>query len=112
MSETSYFCDLENRARKEVVEGVALRTFWQKEMLLSVVDLAPHAVVPMHRHPHEQAGTVISGEMELTIAGETRVLKSGDCYIIPGDIEHKAVAGADGAHVIDIFAPIREEYKY
>ncbi len=112
MSENSYFCDLENRARKEMVAGVFIRTYWQKEMLLSVVDLEPNAVVPMHSHPHEQSGTVISGEIELTIADETRLLKSGDCYIIPGNVEHKAVTGPDGANVIDIFAPVREEYKY
>lgn len=112
MSQPSYFCDLENRPFKEVAPGVAIQTYWQSEMLLSVVELEPHAVVPLHSHPHEQAGTVIWGEMELTIAGETRLLKAGDCYLIPGDVEHTATAGEQPVRVIDVFAPVREEYKY
>lgn len=112
MSNPNYFCDLENRPTKEVAPGVTIRTYWQAEMLLSVVDLAPKAVVPLHSHLHEQAGTVIWGEMELTIAGETRRLKAGDCYLIPGEVEHKAVAGPQAVRVIDVFAPVRKEYKY
>ncbi|MCI0711140.1 MAG: cupin domain-containing protein [Chloroflexi bacterium] len=108
----SYFCDVENREAREIVPGVKIRTFWQTEMLVSVVNLEPGAVVPMHSHPHEQSGTVISGQMDLTIDGETRTLTSGDCYIIPGNVQHKAIGGPQGAHVIDIFAPVREEYQY
>jgi quercetin dioxygenase-like cupin family protein len=72
-----YFCDLENRETKETVPGVHIRTFWGNKMLLSIVDLAANVVVPAHSHPHEQAGTVISGEFEMTINGETRKLKPG-----------------------------------
>ena len=107
-----YFCDLENRASKEAAPGVHIRTFWQNEMLLSSVDLEPGAVVPMHSHPHEQCGVVIWGEMDLTIAGETRHLKAGDCYIIPGDVEHSATAGDAPVRVVDVFAPVREDYQY
>lgn len=112
MPQSAYFCDVENRLAKEVAPGVSIKTYWQNEMLLSVVELEPHAIVPLHSHPHEQAGTVIWGEMELTIAGEKRLLKAGDCYIIPGDVEHTATAGDQSTRVIDVFAPVREEYKY
>ena len=107
-----YFCDVEHRERKEVAPGVHLRTFWGDHMLLSVVDLDAGAVVPSHSHPHEQCGTVISGEMALTIAGETRTLKPGDTYIIPGGIEHSAKTVGAPAQVLDVFSPVREEYQY
>lgn len=108
----NYFCDVENREPKEIVDGVLIRTFWQNEMLLSVVDLAANAIVPMHNHSEEQSGTIISGVLTLTIGGEEKTLTSGDCYIIPGGVDHQAVAGPDGAHVVDIFSPVRESYKY
>ena len=108
----SYFFDLENREKKEVVPGVAIRTIWQDRMLLSIVDLEAGAVVPLHSHEHEQAGAVLSGDLELTIDGETRLLKPGDSYIIPGGVAHKAVAVNGPARVLDVFAPVREEYKY
>lgn len=108
----NYFCDLENRETKEIKPGVRIRTFWANEMLLSMVDIDPHAEVPTHNHPHEQAGTIISGRLQMTIAGEARWLETGDTYIIPGGVDHKAVAGDEPARALDIFSPVREEYKY
>jgi quercetin dioxygenase-like cupin family protein len=107
-----YFCDLENREAKETVPGVLIRTFWGNEMLLSIVDLAANAVVPAHSHPHEQAGAVISGEFEMTIRGQTRRLKPGDTYIIPGGVEHGARTGDTPARALDMFSPVREDYQY
>jgi quercetin dioxygenase-like cupin family protein len=108
----NYYCDVENREAKEIVPGVRIRTFWAKEMLLSMVDIDAHAVVPMHNHPHEQAGTIISGRLQMTIDGEARWLEPGDSYIIPGGVDHKAVAGDEPARALDIFSPVREEYQY
>ncbi len=108
----NYYCDLENREAKEIVPGVRIRTFWANEMLLSMVDIDAHAVVPMHNHPHEQAGTIISGRLQMTIDGEARWLEPGDSYIIPGGVDHKAVAGDEPARALDVFSPVREEYQY
>lgn len=107
-----YFCDLENRTAKEVVPGVRIRTFWEKQMLLAVVDFEAESSVPSHSHHHEQVGSIISGEIELTIAGESRWLKAGDSYIIPGGVEHGARTGESAARLLDVFSPVREEYKY
>ncbi len=107
-----YFCDLENREAKEIVPGVQIRTFWGNKMLLSIVDLAANVVVPAHSHPHEQAGTVISGEFEMTINGETRRLKPGDTYIIPGGVEHGARTDDTPARALDAFSPVRADYQY
>ena len=82
------------------------------KMLLSIVDLAANVVVPAHSHPHEQAGTVISGEFEMTINGETRKLKPGDTYIIPGGVEHGARTGDTPARALDAFSPVRTDYQY
>jgi quercetin dioxygenase-like cupin family protein len=107
-----YFCELENREAKETVPGVFIRTFWGNKMLLSIVDLAANAVVPAHSHPHEQAGTVISGELVMTISGETRRLKPGDTYIIPGGVVHGATTGDTPVRALDMFSPVREDYQY
>jgi len=107
-----HFCDLENREAKELAPGVLARTFWGNRMLISVVDLAADAVVPLHSHLHEQAGTVVSGQLELTVAGETRQLEPGATYIIPGGVEHGARTGDRPARVMDVFSPVREDYQY
>ncbi|MCP4361164.1 MAG: cupin domain-containing protein [Chloroflexi bacterium] len=105
------FHEINSRPWKELLPGVRMRSFWGDEMLVCHIEIAPGAVAPLHRHIHEQSGTVISGEIEFTIAGETRILKTGDSYLIPSNVEHKAV-GIKNAKLFEIFSPVREEYKY
>jgi len=107
-----YFCDPDKREAREVFPGMYIRTFWGDNMLLSIVDIAPHSEVPTHSHPHEQAGTVLTGELEMTIDGESRLLTAGDTYIISGGVEHSAKSGAVSCRVLDVFSPVRDEYKY
>ena len=32
-------------------------------------------------------------------------------YVLPGHVEHSAYCGPEGATVIDIFCPVREDYR-
>jgi len=107
-----YFHDPSERETKELLPGIIARTFWGQKMLAAVVDLDPETILPMHNHPHEQLGIVIEGEFELTIGGEARILKPGDVYLIPGGVEHGAKTFAQPVKVMDVFSPVREEYKY
>ena len=107
----SYFHDSSAINRREVAPGVVLRTMWGEKVMMSLVEVAPGAVMPLHSHPHEQTGIMMQGEFEMTIGGETRVLSTGDAYVIPGGIEH-GVRGLDGwSLALDIFSPPREDYK-
>src|SRR3990172_7079317 len=106
------FLETEARASKEIVPGVRIRTFWGDQQSLSLVDLAPNSVVPDHSHPHEQSGVVLTGEIEMTIDGETRLLKPGAMYLIPGGVRHSARTFEAGARVVDVFSPVREDYQY
>jgi quercetin dioxygenase-like cupin family protein len=107
-----YFHDPSERATKELAPGVLARTFWGQNMTLALVDLKANATVPLHSHPHEQAGIVLQGELEFTIADETRLVKTGEIYTIPGGVEHGVKVGANDAQVLDIFSPIRDDFIY
>jgi quercetin dioxygenase-like cupin family protein len=78
---------------------------------LAVVELAPNATVPGHRHAHEQLGICLQGSITFTVDGETRELGPGGTWRIPSDLPHDAVAGPDGAVVIDIFSPVRTDWS-
>ena len=108
----SYFKDAGNRNPMTLVPGATTRTFWGDNILLSMVEIEANAEVPWHTHPHEQAGILVEGEMEMGIGDEVRVLKPGDMYIIPGNVEHYARCGDAPAKALDIFSPVREEFKY
>lgn len=101
-----------DRAPKELFPGAVTRTFWGEKILLSYLDLEPGSFVPPHSHPHEQAGIVLAGELEFTIGGETRIVKTGELFIIPGGVEHSVKVGDAPARALDIFSPVREEYKW
>ena len=107
-----YFYDPSERETKELAPGIDARTFWGEKMLVSMVDLAPNMPLPAHSHPHEQVGTVLEGSLTFTIAGETKQLGRGDVFVVPGDVEHSAHTGPDGAKVMDVFSPVREDLKY
>ena len=81
-------------------------------MLLSLVEVDANSEVPLHTHPHEQGGIIVEGELEMGIGGEVKLLKVGDMYIIPGDVEHYAKAHATKAVALDVFSPVREEFQY
>ncbi len=105
-----YFVDLMNAKEKEIAPGVTIRTAWGDKVMLSLVRFSPGSTVPMHSHPHEQAGIILEGELNFTIGGETRRVKAGDTYIIPGGVEHGSTADQP-CLCLDIFHPIRDEYK-
>ena len=105
-----HFIDLKDTFKKQLAPGVNLNVAWGHKLMLSVVELEPGSTVPMHSHPHEQAGIVLDGEFDLTIGDETRRLRKGDMYIIPGGVQHTVVTGEKKAVALDIFHPIREEY--
>ena len=108
----SYFKDAKDREPLELAPGARTRTFWGENMLLSLVEIDANSLVPLHTHPHEQGGIVVEGELEMGIGGEVRTLKPGDMYIIPGNVEHYAKGGDHPAKALDIFSPVREEFKY
>lgn len=65
--------------------------------------------LPIHSHPHEQTGYLISGKIELTMDGKAYDVAPGDSWCIPGDVEHSASVLED-ALVVEVFSPVREDY--
>lgn len=83
---------------------------WGEHTLLSEVVLERDGIVPLHAHPHEQIGYVARGAIEFTIGEEKVVVRAGDGYVIPGNVPHSCLALEDSL-ALDIFSPVREEYK-
>lgn len=107
---SQYFVDADQCTRHEIFPGVAIHTMDGEQMMLSVVEFAPGAVVELHDHPHEQIGLLLEGELTFTIGGETKTLRPGQMWRIPGGVPHKAVAGDQPVKALDVFCPLREDY--
>jgi quercetin dioxygenase-like cupin family protein len=96
---------------QRIWDGIYARSVHGERMTLGVVELDPGAVAPEHAHPHEQFGLILSGSAVFHIGGETKDLGPGDLYVIPGNVPHSAEAGRDGTVLIDVFSPVREEWR-
>ena len=79
-------------------------------MMTCWIAMEPGAVVAEHSHPNEQLGVVVEGSVSITAEGETREMVVGDAYVVPKDLAHRGVAGANGVVLVETFVPIREEY--
>lgn len=82
---------------------------WHERMLMVEFFLEKGSTVPLHSHPNEQTGYMVSGNMKLTIDKIEYDIHPGDSYSIPEGIEHKAEVILNSV-VIDIFSPIRQDY--
>src|SRR5262245_9740194 len=95
----------------ELIAGVTGRPLFGERLMLNLVRFEPGATVPLHSHPHEQIGIVLEGMQALVVDGVARELEPFEAYVLPGGIEHSAYCGQNGALVLDIFEPVREDYQ-
>ena len=95
----------------EALPGLVRRTLGQTGDMMVVEFRSEAGVeVPLHSHPNQQVGYVVSGEIAITIGGQTWTCKPGDSYSIPGGVEHGALFPVESV-VIDVFSPPREDYQ-
>ena len=108
---SQYFPTADECSRHTIFPGVTVQTCVAERLMLSLASLAPHSVVEEHAHPHEQVGVVLEGRATFYIGGEQKTLGPGDIFRIPGNVRHKVVALDQPFRALDVFYPVREEYR-
>ena len=106
------FQNLDEIQEREIVPGYRARFIHAEGMTLAYWEVEAGAALPEHSHPHEQLGIVVEGQIEFIIGDQKRLLGSGDIYFMPGGVEHEARTLDHPVKVMDVFSPVREEYKY
>jgi quercetin dioxygenase-like cupin family protein len=92
------------------VDGVEQKTLvYGEKTLMTEFRLHKGAVLPLHAHPHEQSGYLVSGRIRLTIGAEVHLVSPGDSWCIAGGIKHGAEI-IDDSVAVEVFAPLRKEY--
>ena len=96
---------------KEIFSGTVRGHYAHLErMTVGEVEVDAHTNVPMHQHPHEQVTYVLSGRFEFTVGHETTILEPGMVALIPPNTLHGGIT-LTACRVLDIFAPVREDYR-
>jgi quercetin dioxygenase-like cupin family protein len=100
----------DNTGYRPALEGIARKTLVYGDHTLMVeFRLQKGAVLPLHSHPHEQTGYLVSGNIRLTIGAEIRDMLPGDSWCIAGDLLHCAEI-IENSVAIEVFSPVREDY--
>jgi quercetin dioxygenase-like cupin family protein len=94
-----------------LADGVIGRPLFGEGAMLNLIEFEPGATVPLHSHPHEQLGLVLRGMQALVVDGVAHELGPMEAYVLPGGVEHSAYCGPEGATVLDVFQPVREDYR-
>lgn len=79
-------------------------------MTLGFVEIKAGSNLPVHQHVHEQITYIVEGQLDMVIGGKPCSLTTGMYYVIPSNVLHGAVAVTD-CKVIDVFNPVREDYR-
>jgi quercetin dioxygenase-like cupin family protein len=114
MSQKNYFNNVndENTGIKRILgEGISTRIFCGDQAMLSIVTIEPNAKGKIHSHSQEQWGFLIEGSGVRIQGNEEIAINKGDFWQTPGGVDHGIIGGPEGAKVLDVFSPPRDEYK-
>ncbi len=95
---------------EEVAPGLTRQVMgYDGQIMLVKAKFDTGAVGQTHRHYHSQVTYVESGEFEMTIDGETRILRQGDSFYVLPWLWHGCVCTKPGI-LVDVFSPSREDF--
>jgi quercetin dioxygenase-like cupin family protein len=101
---------VQNLPVREIFPGLRARIVHTQRTSQSWVDIDAGATFPEHHHPHEQTVNVLEGALELTVNGDTHVLRPGDVFVIAPHAPHSGRA-LEASRVLDVFSPARDDYR-
>jgi quercetin dioxygenase-like cupin family protein len=107
----SAFDNLSSLDVYRIWDSVHARVVHGNRLTLSVVELDPDSIVPEHQHEHEQLGMVLTGSVSFRVGDETQDLGPGATWSIPSNTPHEVQVGPDGAVVVDVFTPTRDDWR-
>jgi unsaturated pyranuronate lyase len=106
----SAFSDLGTIEPQRIWDGVVGRTVHGERVTLSYVELDPGVTVPEHSHENEQLGMVLTGSLTFTVGDETREVGPRQAWCITANVPHSVIAGPEGAVLVEIFSPVRDDW--
>jgi len=104
------FQNLNDIPEKEMFPGYFGKFVHGEKMSVAFWNIKAGSTVPLHHHIHEQVMHVVDGQFEFTVDGNTKVCGPGEIIVIPSNVPHTGTAVTD-CRVIDVFHPVREEYR-
>ena len=100
----------ENIAWEHADEKIQRQVYgYNQDVMMVKVKFEKGGVGAIHQHPHTQVSYVESGEFEMTIGDEKRIIRKGDGFFVPPNVLHGCVC-VEAGMLIDCFSPMREDF--
>ena len=107
----TYVTDVSSVPQFNLSPQITTRIVPGKDLTLSFSSVAPHSAGALHSHPHEQMIFVLSGSVDIVLAGKRYGLKTGDVIWVPSNLEHTGITGNEPCDMIEIFTPARKDFE-
>jgi quercetin dioxygenase-like cupin family protein len=96
--------------KKKLIEGIIGQYVHGDSTTFGYVTIEAGSHLPLHHHPHEQITYMLEGKLKMQIGDKEVVLESGYVQVIPSNTPHSADA-LTACTLIDVFSPVREDYR-
>jgi len=96
--------------KKHINKSITLRAVCGKKTMLTFFDFKPKAIVPAHKHHHEQITYILKGSLKFTLGGKVKILRAGQGVVVPAHQMHSAQVLSQPTQVLDAWYPIRKDY--
>lgn len=103
------FIDTKKIKAIEKRPGWVGRIFSSATMTFAHWDFAEGASIHEHFHEQEEVWHIVEGELEVTIAGVTKVAGPGMVAIVPANTKHSVVALTKGKAIVADY-PVRPDF--
>ena len=94
------FIDTRALRSEEPLPGWKGRFLHSENMTFAYYSVTAGASIHEHAHPNEEVWHVIEGELEITIAGETRGVGPNCVALVPPNTSHAVRARTDGRAIV------------
>jgi quercetin dioxygenase-like cupin family protein len=94
----------------EITKGFVAKMIHTDRVTIAYVDVEAGAELPEHSHPHEQVTTILEGQFEFVLDGQTMLLEPGVAVVIPSNVKHAGRA-ITACRILDVFQPLREDFR-
>ena len=95
---------------REMLPGITMQTLCHGDKTLMVkFQLTKGSEIPMHSHPHEQTGYLVSGHVIFVTETDEFDTTPGDNWCFLGDERH-SVRILENSVIVEVFSPVRDEY--
>jgi quercetin dioxygenase-like cupin family protein len=89
---------------RTIVQSFAASGAPTTQVSIATAAFAPGARIPMHTHPGEESGVVVSGTLKIDRDGMAPlIVHAGESYLIPRGVAHSPSAPEGETHVVATF---------